>query len=949
MRAFTDHLREAMHCTGLCQDSRAILPGDLFIARAGLTVHGNQFVDEAIARGACAVAFASTTVTTPTLSTETKLQAPCYMIPNSTDAFAALAEAFYKTAALPIGVIGVTGTNGKTSVTHFIAQWLTLCGYPCAVIGTVGNGIWPTLQPASHTTPDIFRLHRLLNEYSEAGASYVVMEVSSHALEQGRVKGVPFLAGVFTNLSRDHLDYHGDMSAYFHAKRRLFKEYAPKHKIIYCGDAYANALADEFPEASRVSIDAMTSSHTLNADGMNADVVSPWGNGFLKSDLLASFTLSNLLTAMTTVLRLGLPFEEVIAAASELRAVPGRLEVMRAHHRPTIVIDYAHTPDALHRVLGTLRESCPGKLSCVFGCGGNRDKGKRQEMGAIASLLADRIYLTNDNPRDEAPDVIIQAILEGVLQNAPSSNIIVEPDRAAAIQTAIDDANEQDYVLIAGKGHEDYQEVMGHRYPFSDKAVVQRCLSQNHLSVRGRKRMRTINLSDLVAPLAAALVGDDVALGAINTDSRTITPGQCFLALKGPNYNGHGFVEAAKQKGATSLIIDEPVVSDLPALKVQDTQQALTQLGGLSRSAFTGKVVALTGSCGKTTTKSLIAAILQLQGEVLATDGTKNNHIGVPLTLLRIDETHDFAVIEIGTSSFGEIKPLAQLTKPHIALITNARAVHLEGLKSVEGVSREKGEIYSGLPDDGLLIMPVDDEFTPYWRTLQRANQRLVTFGRGEKADVRALHLLQSIDSQQFTLDVRGEQTTIRLNLLGLHNVDNALAAAAVCVELGCSLETIRLGLESAQPVTGRLVQRQGLRGVRIIDDTYNANPTAVMEALRVLSEVDAKERWFVLGDMAELADLAEPYHREVGINSKLFGVAALWTLGDWAGFATKAFGDGATHFIDKQSLINALTLAIAAHPHPETLSILVKGSRVAQLEEVVDALLASSTEAVVC
>ncbi|XOZ33500.1 UDP-N-acetylmuramoyl-L-alanyl-D-glutamate--2,6-diaminopimelate ligase [Halomonadaceae bacterium KBTZ08] len=464
---------------GLIADSRLIRPGDAFVARAGSSGNAWAHVDDAVERGAAAILLESETRGAP----REYCDAVLVPVVGLAGCLACLADHFYGCPSAHLTVIGVTGTNGKTSVTGFIASILEAGGMPTATMGTLGYTFGSFREPASHTTPDAVRVHGLLAEFRDKGAKAVVMEVSSHALVQGRVDRVRFDAGVFTNLSPEHLDYHSDMTAYGAAKARLFTEHEPEVAVINADDDFGAQLMAQLPAETRrwrygqaaAQLDCRIKGVRAAADGMEVTLNTRMGQLSLTTPLIGRFNAENLAAASATALAIGVPGAVIEAAAPELKAPPGRLEPHVAASGLALVIDYAHTPAALEQALEALRPHVGGELWCVFGCGGNRDKAKRPAMGEVAARLADHVIVTDDNPRDEAPAGIAGHILSGV---ADARGVKVIHDREEAIGTAFREAGAEDMVLIAGKGHETTQEREGIRSPFSDAQVVRRLIGE---------------------------------------------------------------------------------------------------------------------------------------------------------------------------------------------------------------------------------------------------------------------------------------------------------------------------------------------------------------------------------------------------------------------------------------------------------------------------------------
>lgn len=472
--------------TGLAIDSRQVRAGEVFCALRGRQRHGLEFWDAVRQAGAAVVLWEPPY--DGSLPSSDGLPA-LVAVPNLQRALGPIASRFYREPSRHLPVTGITGTDGKTSCAHFIAQALSDGEQgPCGIMGTLGVGCYGATQAATHTTPDALQVQRWLAEVRAAGGRHAVMEASSHALDQGRVNGVEFAVAVLTNLTRDHLDYHGSLEAYAAAKRRLFCDCGPRWGVLNLNDDFGRALfADPTgrfqaigyglgARPERLDRFVWGESLTLTPAGLQLQICSSWGDGELRAGLLGRFNAHNLLATLATLLALDLPFDQALTRLARTTTVPGRMERLGgASGQPLVVIDYAHTPYALEQVLRALREHGGGRLWCVFGCGGDRDAGKRPLMGAIAERLADRVIVTDDNPRTENPERIVGDILAGMGQ--PRAVTVIR-DRRAAILHTLAEALAGDVVLIAGKGHEDYQIIGTERRPFSDRAVAQDGLSE---------------------------------------------------------------------------------------------------------------------------------------------------------------------------------------------------------------------------------------------------------------------------------------------------------------------------------------------------------------------------------------------------------------------------------------------------------------------------------------
>lgn len=445
-----------------------------------------------------------------------------------------------------------------------------------------------------------------------------------------------------------------------------------------------------------------------------------------------------------------------------------------------------------------------------------------------------------------------------------------------------------------------------------------------------------MDLSVIAKAAQASMHGKPHDFRALTIDSRQVKPGDCFVAIKGENFDGHDFIQAAMDKGATAVIAARaPMTISEKAicfLEVDDTVQALGRIASFWRDKFPIPMIGVTGSCGKTTVKGMISSICETVGKTLSTQGNFNNHIGLPLTLLRLDSSYRFAVIEMGASAQGEIDYLGKIAKPNVSLITNVAAAHIQGFGSLAGVAQAKSEIYAILPQDGVAVLNFDEAFSDSWRTVI-GSRKTITFGLNPDARVHATDIEYKPMGVQFTLHVQGEQCDISVEIPGKHTILNILASAAATSAIGITIADIKQGIEAFESVPGRLCRYPGLKGACVIDDTYNANPGSVNAALEVLAGCQG-QTMFVMGDMAELGDNAAEYHTRVGVSAREKGISQLHAVGKFSELAVNAFGKGATWYPTKEALVDALKKEMT----PETV-ILIKGSRSSQMEVVTKAI----------
>ncbi len=993
-------------CSEITQDSREAGPGSLFVALKGTVVDGHDFISQVVAKGCRCLVVEDDP---GPLSGVTVVR-----VKSSSEALGLLLAAFYDFPAHALNLIGLTGTNGKTTVSWMLEQMLSSTGYQVGVIGTVNYRYLDRsgktlIEPAPLTTPNPAQLQRLLWEMVEQEVSHVIIETSSHALEQGRLAGLLFDIAVFTNLSRDHLDYHENMEGYFAAKKLLFTRYLKNEGQAVLvtepsgregknwGECLYLELLEQQQEAQggqklAAVIDCgFSAKAAIHADTLNQDIhgfsceLSLAGERIpFSSQLTGRYNVLNLLAAAGVGRALGLENQEIIAGLEEVGQVPGRLERIQLpglseDAQPCVLVDYAHTPDALKNVLKTLRSLATGQLICVFGCGGDRDKGKRPLMGEVSAQFADISLLTSDNPRSEDPAVILQEVAEGLSsvgavectleelisdqadRNGGFPSFLCVEGRKDAVHAACVLAGPGDIVLLAGKGHEDYQ-ILGDKRAFHDDRV------------EGRNGLLCWTIPHLLRALADAQVsrkgGLHGLLGQVSTDTRTLSSGDIFVALAGENFDGHDYLSTAVEAGAAVLIVEQAVEQSgkkgsLPkhvvVLQVPNTLIALGQLAAYRRSLL-GRdlpLIALTGSCGKTTVKEMTAAIFirhyqkdEATGtdsfaveRVLKTGGNFNNLIGLPLSLLPVTAQHKVAIMEMGMNQFGEIEQLTAIADPDIACIINVQAAHLEGLGSIKGVAQAKGELFAGMRPDTVAVVNYDD---PRVRRLPKKSEKIIGFsctatGRRYNPVVRATRILDGgARGMRFTLHIGDWQERINIQAPGIHNISNCLAAAAMAYAGGVAPETISDALAEFQSTDKRMQMMTLPGGVMVLNDCYNANPASMAAALRTVSGFGQNcRRIALLGDMLELGAEAEVAHAEVGRQAAELRYDHLAVTGSFADqMAQGAYRAG---MAEEQVHIFADTHSMADWLYQEMIQagvqaddwLLLKGSRGMRMENV--------------
>ncbi|MBI5140807.1 MAG: UDP-N-acetylmuramoyl-L-alanyl-D-glutamate--2,6-diaminopimelate ligase [Nitrospirae bacterium] len=907
---------------GIAYDSRSIRPGFLFAAMKGAETDGRQFIAQAVANGAIAVAGENIAdYAVPGIS-----MIECDDMRTAT---ASMSAAFYGQPSKRMGVVGITGTNGKTTTAMILRSILEHAGNRTGFIGTIGYITGEAeIVPASRTTPESPDLQAMLADMAENGLAHAVMEVSSHALALKRVHGCEFEAVVFTNLTQDHLDFHSTMEEYFETKSELFDHLRPGgFGAINVDDAYGARLVDssELADTRLITFGVESAADVRAFDvesgmrGLRFRIEWEGGSRVASSGLIGRHNVYNILAAFSVAVGLGIAVDVVIEAIAAANRVPGRFERVDAGQDFVVAVDYAHTHDALERSIAAARaiagasaklsglSSGQGRVITVFGCGGDRDRGKRPKMGAVAAKHSDYVVITNDNPRRERPEDIIADILAGVKKDGH----IVIPDRREAIRHAIEAAKSGDVVLIAGKGHEDYQETGGVKTHFSDREEALTALRER------------------------------IGFTGASIDTRTIKAGELFVALPGAKADGHAFVPQAFSKGAAAALVKSDYIrpegiEESRLIRVPDPLVALQGMA-MRRRAMRGDipVVGVTGSAGKTTTKEMIATVLGARFDVLKTSGNLNNHIGVPLTLMALQPSHTAAVVEMGMNHPGEIRKLSEIARPTVGVITNIGPAHLEGLGSVENVLAAKLEILDHL--QGPIVLNADNQYlaNAAIRIADGANAvssitscKVITYGLKEGADIRATDVQAGADSVSFVVNLASGGVKFRIPVPGIFNVSNVLASIAVGTILGIPLHEMAERLSNFSGASMRF-EIANIGPYLVINDAYNANPLSMRAAIETLAAQDGR-KVAVLGDMLELGPDAARFHEEILRFARGRGIDRIVTVGPIFRYAIDTAMVDATAFNDAATAASAIGSIIRAGDR-----ILVKGSRGMAMENV--------------
>ena len=830
---------------GLALNSKDVKKGFIFFAIKGTRFNGESYIDKAIKNGAIIIICSKTCRFKSSKVNIIKTK-------KVRNYLSEISAKFYKLK--PKNIIAVTGTNGKTSVADFFYQILNANNIPVASIGTLGIRYRKKFIKTNLTSPDVITLHKNLYKLKKNKIDNVIIEASSHGLDQNRLDNLNLKAGIFTNFSQDHLDYHKSMKAYLRAKLILFKKLLPKYSYV---------IADKFIKEYSIleKISKKRQLKLLDSNKIFNDIKK------LSLSLFGSFQKKNLSMAILAARLCNLNYTKIRSALKKIKNVDGRLELIKKYPNDIkVFIDYAHTPDALQEVIKSLKNNLYTNISLVFGCGGERDFKKRPLMAKIAKSFCDKIYVTDDNPRKENP----KKIRKEIINHLKGSNYFNIGNRSEAIKEAISRAEPNEIILIAGKGHENYQDYGNKIISISDREIIKK-LKINKNVINQKKQNYLFNSKILNKIIKSKKI---YSFDGLAIDSRDVKKDNLFLAIKGKYNDGNQYISKAIKKGARYAVSSKKNTKHKNKIvKVDNPINFLNKFAKLKRDNCNAKILAITGSAGKTSLKNILNILLQKYEKTYASPRSFNNHYGVPISLSNLNSNHKFGVFEVGMSKSGEISQLSKMIKPNLAIITNIAEAHIENFRNIKGIAKEKSEIINNIQNNGTIVLNRDDKFFNYLHSKAKLkNLKIVSFGKSKQSDVRLIKIKQNSKIKEITISIKGEILKLRIRDINIYNV---LASVAVLKELDLNLKKSIQVFKNFEPSEGRgrihKIKRYK-KFFRLIDESYNANPLSVKNALNNFSEIkkDNFKKYFLLGDMLELGKKTDIYHRELSrlINS---------------------------------------------------------------------------------
>ena len=849
--------------SGIAFDSSKVRKDNIFFAIKGNKFDGNNYINSAIKRGAKVI-----------ISEKKNFKKNKNIIfISSKNVRKLLAQVSFKILnKKPKTLVAVTGTNGKSSVADFYYQILNLNSKKVASIGTVGVRYKDYKRNLENTTLDPIKLSYLLQDLNKKKIEYIIMEASSHGLKQNRLDGLLFDIGIFTNLSHDHLDYHKNMSNYLNSKLYLFDKLIKKN-----GNIITDANIPELRKIENISLKKKINlslifnkkngiqliSHKFINTKQILELKLNNKNFTCELDLIGKIQIKNLLMASLAAYKSGIKFEKIIKVLPKLKSVEGRLEkIGEIKNNSKVILDYAHTPAALELALLNLREQFPrNKINLVFGCGGDRDFKKRYIMGEIAEKYSDSIYLTDDNPRNESPSKIRKDIIKGIKKK----KIKEFSNRKKAIHQAIMNLNTGDLLLVAGKGHEKFQDYGEKKFFFSDQKIILKSIKQKNKFLSNNLKL------NIIKEESRSKISNKLVVKNICINSKIIKRNDIFFAIKGKRVDGNKFIsEALKRKSSLAIVnkIDKKIYRS-KQIKVENTLDFLTKCSSIFRENINAKIISITGSCGKTTLKEMIALTLKKISRTSYSPKSFNNKYGVPLSLFNLKSNDNFGVFEVGMDKKGEINYLTKIIKPDLGIITNISYAHSKNFKSIKQIADAKAEIMNHIKKDGMIILNKDDSFYNYHKNLAlKKKLKIVSFGINSSSSMIYLKKIKKMkDKYKLFVNVN------KLSLIfysqndyknHLYNILATLASISVYINIKDLKKDLFLNFETPSGRGDISKIRMKKKNFYLVDESYNSNPLSLKTAIENFDKIESKssKKYLLLGDMLELGKHSVKQHK---------------------------------------------------------------------------------------
>ena len=870
--------------SGLSFNSLTCKKNNIFFAIKGTEINANKFIKDAIKNGAKTVVS----------NQKFKGLKNNILYIRAKNVRKVLSEIAFKiNKKKPKNLIAITGTNGKSSIADFYFQILKLNKKKVASIGTLGIKTSSNKINLLNTTLDPVNLGRCLEKLKKQNIDNVILEASSHGLKQHRLDGLNFTTAIFTNLSHDHLDYHKNFKDYLNAKLYLFKKLLKKKSNII-----TDITIPEYKKIKKISQKNKLCLETIGKDKGDLIIVQhgyqdekqivkiKYNNNIysFKVNLIGKIQIKNIVMAMLAAEKSNINFKKIVNVINKIKPVNGRLEkIGMLRNNAKVILDYAHTPDALKSCLQSLRDQFKNsKISIVFGCGGERDKSKRPKMGKIANNYCNKIYLTDDNPREENPKKI-RSEIKPKISKFKLNEI---PSREKAIDKAISELLSGEILLVAGKGHENIQNYGNLKRFFSDrKCILEKIYKKN------KNLSKNIKLNILKEESKQNHFSLKSNLRKASINSKELKKNDIFFAIKGKNKDGNLYVKEAFKKGASLAIVNKinKSIKSSKQIKVANSLNFLTNTSAIVRKNSLGKIIAITGSCGKTSLKELISKTLNKFSRTSFSPKSFNNKYGVPLSLFNLDHRHDFGIFEVGMDKKGEINDLTKLIKPDVGVITNVSYAHAKNFKNVKQIALAKSEIMNNINENGSIVLNADDKFYRLFnRIALKKKIKVYSFSMKKKnANVRLNYVKKEKSKFKMSIYFGNKKKYFFISSNFENNIKNLLAAITV-ISIFKNIETLNKNifynfniLEGRGDISKIKIKK---KNIFLIDESYNSNPLSLNSAIKNFDLIEGKKnkKHLILGDMLELGKHSKKLHYKLSTVVNASSIDKVYVFGKY-------------------------------------------------------------------
>ena len=842
-------------------NSKECKSNDIFFAISGNNLNGNNFINDAINNGA--------KIIVSNLKYEgfdkkkilfVKSKYPRKLLSEA-------ASNYY--SKKPKNIIAVTGTNGKTSITNFYYQILSLNKAKVAAIGTLGVISKKYNLQTKNTSIDPVNIHKILQKIKELKIDNVILEASSHGLKQNRLNNINFNTALFTNLSRDHLDYHKTFKDYLNSKLILFNKLLKnKGNIVFDEKILQSKQLNNISKKRNLKKynfgNQKSFIRILNIQKLDdfKRVVFKMKNKkySFKTSLIGNVQITNLMFAIVAAYLSKININNILKSIEKIKPINGRLEkVGNLKNKSKVILDYAHTPDALKTAILNIRKEYPiSKISLVFGCGGDRDKDKRPEMGEIAKKYCDKIYLTDDNPRNENPKLIRSQITK----NIKNSNFNEIPSRSKAILTAVDELSSGDILIVAGKGHESYQEYKK-KFFFSDKFEIIKAINKKNLSLS--KSIKTNILREI---LNQNKIDKKEYINSASINSKKIGKNSIFIGVKGKKFDGNLYADDAIKNGAV-LAVSNKKHKKSKIIFQKKPLHFFNSISLLFRKSLDANNIAITGSAGKTSVKELTGFCLNKLSKTFISKKSYNNKYGVPLTLFNAPQTTKFIVLEVGMDKKGEINYLTKLIRPNLGLITNISYAHIENFNNLNQIAQAKGEIINNILPNGTMVLNMDDKYYRYFfKRAKNCKLKIISFSKNnQNANVFFLNKIKNKKKYLINLLINNKKKSFVISKELSNYIENILATISVLInyfEIEKLNTSLFLGFKIPKSRGSIINYKKGSKKLIIVDESYNSNPLSFKFALERFDSFYKNKKYLLIGNMLELGKYSKKLHLKI-------------------------------------------------------------------------------------